>query len=328
MAQSDLQRIAADLVAYFEQARGEVGVLVEIHNATIRNANLLGVLSHRAAGDTRSYVGAAAVELAEASKAVRRAAELLEDSSGIALGWARQAVLDTASGHRVPARPVGAGPTVSEPLPFESLLPGLDPDDELVEEVAKLPKPEQERWQKVFATYPGRDAPDTAKASWYRTAADGENVPEHMRRILRGKAFHYDVAHHFLATEVTINKVGKRGEIKQRFFLDGMTRREVVSLKNAQLWDVSKATAKGYVNEMLRKYNPLQRDLIVAGTEGNKRKISAWGGRLIGRRLRGDMVLGVPPQDQPIPQWLIDYGEKRGVEIRPYSPNQSAGGPS
>lgn len=96
MAQSDLQRIAADLVAYFEGVTGEIGVLVEIHNATTRNANLLGILSHRATGDTRSYVGAAAVELAEASKAVRRAAELLEDSSSIALGWARQAVLDTA----------------------------------------------------------------------------------------------------------------------------------------------------------------------------------------------------------------------------------------
>jgi hypothetical protein len=97
VAQSDLQRIAADLVAYFEDIAGEVGVLVEIHNATTRNANLLGVLSHRATGDTRSYLGAAAVELAEASKAVRRAAELLEDSSGIALGWARQSVLGTAT---------------------------------------------------------------------------------------------------------------------------------------------------------------------------------------------------------------------------------------
>jgi hypothetical protein len=96
VAQSELQRIATGLVAYFEQITDEVGILVEIHNATTRNANLLGVLSHRATGSTRSYVGAAALELAEASKAVRRTAELLEDSRGIALGWARQAVLDTA----------------------------------------------------------------------------------------------------------------------------------------------------------------------------------------------------------------------------------------
>ena len=108
MAQSDLQRIAADLVASFEEVTREIGVLVEIHNATTRNANLLGVLSHRATGNTRSYVGAAAVELAEASKAVRRAAELLEDSSTIALGWARQAVLDTG---RTAASAPGPGAT-------------------------------------------------------------------------------------------------------------------------------------------------------------------------------------------------------------------------
>ncbi|WP_454859582.1 DNA/RNA non-specific endonuclease [Promicromonospora soli] len=118
MAQSDLQRIAADLVAYFEGVTGEIGVLVEIHNATTRNANLLGVLSHRATGDTRSYVGAAAVELAEASKAVRRAAELLEDSSGIALGWARQAVLDTAR--------TGAGDGATSARGEGAVLPGTE----------------------------------------------------------------------------------------------------------------------------------------------------------------------------------------------------------
>ena len=328
MAQSDLQRIAADLVAYYNQVASEVAVLVEIHNATTRNANLLGVLSHRATGNTRAYVSAAAVELAEASKAVRRAAEQFEDSQTIALEWARQAVLDTPARSAPPHEPSTAArrspdePQSSRPQ-FEPLLPGLDRDDQLVEEVAKLARPEQERWQKVFATYPGRDASDSDKAAWYQMAAAGANVPDHMRTILRGKAFHHDVADQFRATEVTIHQRDNEGNVLRTFRVDGLNRRQVVSLKNTQLADVKLATAKGHVDELVKKYKPDQPNLVIARTDGNRTKLQHWNPDAIDLPLRGQMILGVPVQSKPVPQEIIDYAADRNVIIREYTPRTS-----
>lgn len=103
----------------------------------------------------------------------------------------------------------------------------------------------------------------------------------------------------------------------EAFRVDGLTDDRIISLKHTQLAEVQPRTAKGYIDEMVRKYNPRDRDLIFARTQGNVDKLP---GSLVGKNLEGNMVLGVPPQKTPIPQSVLDYAARWDVRIDVFTP--------
>jgi hypothetical protein len=192
-------------------------------------------------------------------------------------------------------------------------LTGLPVDDELVVAARELAAAQREQMSRVWATFP-HGADDAVKAAWYRQAASTDGIADHMRQILNGKAFQHEVYPLFDAHEVTIYRVDSiTGERTATFRLDVMSKTEVVSLKNTQLAQVQESTAKTYIDELVKKYNPTSTDLIIARTDGNMSQLPSG---VIGGNLKGQMVLGVPAQQAPIPQSIIDYAAKFRVEIR------------
>lgn len=171
--------------------------------------------------------------------------------------------------------------------------------------------------RRVWRGFP-HGADDATKAAWYRKAATADDIPEHMRPILNGRAFNHEIYPQFNAHEVTIHRLDPvTGARLEAFRVDGLTDDRIISLKHTQLAEVQPRTAKGYIDEMVRKYNPRDRDLIFARTQGNVDKLP---GSLVGKNLEGNMVLGVPPQKTPIPQSVLDYAARWDVRIDVFTP--------
>jgi hypothetical protein len=84
-------------------------------------------------------------------------------------------------------------------------------------------------------------------------------------------------------------------------------RREIIERKYTQLASVKPKTAKGYIDSLRNKYEPGQ---LIADSARNR----ALG--LAGKKLKGDHILEVPPQDQPVPEEVLGHAAKRGVVIR------------
>ena len=87
--------------------------------------------------------------------------------------------------------------------------------------------------------------------------------------------------------------------------LDAMTESEIISHKFTQLKNIKFDTAKGYIDELVKKYGETT-------TKSKKLKI---------QRDTKEMkkVLEVPPQKGPIPQEIFDYARRNGVKIREIS---------
>jgi len=74
--------------------------------------------------------------------------------------------------------------------------------------------------------------------------------------------------------------------------------REILSRKYAQLWAINERTAKLYIDELATKSRP---GTMSADLPSSRLRA------LDGKRLEGDLVLEIPVQSAPVPQWLIDY---------------------
>ena len=74
--------------------------------------------------------------------------------------------------------------------------------------------------------------------------------------------------------------------------------REIISRKYAQLSAISERTAKRYIDELATTYRP---GAMIADVPSSRLRA------LDGKRLEGDLVLEIPVQSAPVPQWLIDY---------------------
>jgi hypothetical protein len=169
---------------------------------------------------------------------------------------------------------------------------------------------------RVFRDFP-RGADDATKATWYRQAAETEDLPDYMRPVLRGRAFNHEVYGHFDAAEVTINKVGADGSVVRQFRVDGISADGVISVKNTQLAAVSPKTAEAYILEMVNKYSPNKPSLVVAPTAGNQGKLPA---TALGEPLAGRMILGIPVQDVAVPSDIVRFAAEQGVILRELVP--------
>lgn len=83
--------------------------------------------------------------------------------------------------------------------------------------------------------------------------------------------------------------------------------KEIVERKNTQLSEVKESTAKGYIDSLREKYKPGQ---LIADTPKNR------AAGLAGKKLTGDHILEVPPQNNDVPENVLNHATDRDVTIR------------
>lgn len=134
--------------------------------------------------------------------------------------------------------------------------------------------------------------------------AGNTGKPAWLQKVEEGQAFNNARAFDYPYREVYIEKPGgKKGYYK----VDGYdpVRGEIVSRKLTDFSRISSQTGVEYVNELARKYPPGARIANVPSS-----------GPLAGQRLRGQLILEVPPQSGIIPKVVLDTAKARGVVIR------------
>jgi hypothetical protein len=131
----------------------------------------------------------------------------------------------------------------------------------------------------------------------YRTAEDVKL--DKLENMDRGNDFNRWRGDQYPANEVVLEN-GKR--------LDGYDPgKEIVSRKSTQITDV--ATGEKAVHEVLDKYSPGN---VVADTPANRTNYPD----LVGKPIKGDMILEVPVQNQPVPAEFGAWAKRLGVTIR------------
>jgi hypothetical protein len=85
--------------------------------------------------------------------------------------------------------------------------------------------------------------------------------------------------------------------------------KEIVSRKNTQLAELSPEWAEKYLNEFLDKYGPGNK---IKNTETAKARYP----HLIGKPLKGNLILEVSIQKSPIPTWFCELARRWNVTIR------------
>lgn len=318
MAQSDLQRIAEDLATELDQAIGaDLRAVFALMDRCQGWSNQL-----LATGARDTFARTAAADIGMARQELLRTVQHLRRAQLVGTAWAQNAVTATSQGNPVTgdltpgmAEHWRSGGNTWAPAHLQHEIDDLDPiSDDLQEAIDKLAPQEQQRWQRVWRKFP-KGGTHAQKAAFYRAAAEEPDVPDHMRPVLRGCAFNHDVYPLFPASEVTINNLAEDGTTARQFRVDALGRREIVSLKYTQLAKIKFKTARGYVDELLKKYAPGRKDLVVAPTPGNRAKLAERPSAM-GKPLRGAMVLGIPPQTEPIPEEILDYAAENDIEIR------------
>ncbi|WP_307235832.1 hypothetical protein [Catenuloplanes indicus] len=129
--------------------------------------------------------------------------------------------------------------------------------------------------------------------------------PEVLENFNRGNQFNKDREPYYTArgggNELTLDN-GKRVD---SYIPD----EEIVSRKHTQLDKVKEETAVGYLRELDSKYST---DATVKDTEHARSQI----GDAAGKKLSGDPILEVPPQDDPVPPAVISAADDLGITIR------------
>ena len=90
--------------------------------------------------------------------------------------------------------------------------------------------------------------------------------------------------------------------------------KEIVSRKYTQLSEISEKTAIGYLKELLEKYSP---GSVIADVPSNR--VGANAGIFEeneGNILKGQMILEVPVQEEPVPERVLDYANEHRIKIR------------
>lgn len=90
--------------------------------------------------------------------------------------------------------------------------------------------------------------------------------------------------------------------------------KEIVSRKYAQLSEITEETAIRYLKELKDKYSP---GAVIADVASNRVGANAGifeenGGNI----LKGQMILEVPVQKEPIPESVLRYVAKEKIKIR------------
>ncbi|MCM2426996.1 WXG100 family type VII secretion target [Streptomyces sp. RKAG337] len=129
-------------------------------------------------------------------------------------------------------------------------------------------------------------------------------MPDWLReRFESGNKFNTDNHSRFPYNEVAVEPIneGDVGRPRLDSYKHGL---EIVSRKESQLADVTPATAKGYLDELVKKYSP--------GTEIRARKYPA----LYGQKLKGQMILEVPAQNGVVPAEVLEYARTLKIVVR------------
>ena len=90
--------------------------------------------------------------------------------------------------------------------------------------------------------------------------------------------------------------------------------KEIVSRKRTQLWRIPEKTAIGYLKELEAKYSP---GSVIADVPSNR--VGANAGIFEeneGNILKGQMILEVPVQEEPVPERVLDYANEHRIKIR------------
>jgi len=119
------------------------------------------------------------------------------------------------------------------------------------------------------------------------------------RRLEKGRAFNKENQHRYPHNEVQLDG-GRRVDSYRHTT-------EIVERKNTQLNQINKSTATRYIDSLRTKYGPGQ---MIADTPKNRAE------GISGERLKGSLILEVPPQTAPIPRDVLEYAARRRVIIR------------
>lgn len=165
-------------------------------------------------------------------------------------------------------------------------------------------------------TRSGLPALAQSKIEMYRRLIDRVGTPDWMQRLFRGSQFDWTQQHRYTANQVWISQLDDQGNLIGRFRLDSMNPpEEIVSRKLTDLSAVTEATARSYIGEIAAKYNPERPELVVADTPANQAQLGHLGD-IIGKPLRGDLVLELPVQPGGVPAEILEYADLHGVTIR------------
>ena len=140
--------------------------------------------------------------------------------------------------------------------------------------------------------------------------APRSSTPEWLRPLLHGHQFNWQNYDRYVAREVWIDDT--RSGVRYR--LDSYSPGEfVVSRRWTQLGDITEASGRRYLDEIVKKYNPFEPGLRIADTPGNQSQLgrSAIGGGLMGRP-----VFEVPVQTTPVPLPVLARANQFGITIR------------
>ena len=89
---------------------------------------------------------------------------------------------------------------------------------------------------------------------------------------------------------------------------------EIVSRKYTQLSEILEKTAIGYLKELSEKYSP---GSVIADVPSNRVGANA---RIFeeneGNILKGQMILEVPVQKEPVPESVLRYAIENKIQIR------------
>lgn len=144
-------------------------------------------------------------------------------------------------------------------------------------------------------------------------------MPEWLKaRLGEGNDFNKAQAPKYKHNEVLLEKPVKKAKAKKepgypRVDSYDPDKDEIVSRKHTQLAAIEESTAIGYISEFAKKYPP---GMVIADVPSQRAGSGHPNAGLAGEQLTGQMILEIPPQDNPIPQAVLDAADDAGVIIR------------
>ncbi|QQC40502.1 hypothetical protein I6I08_04290 [Actinomyces oris] len=147
-------------------------------------------------------------------------------------------------------------------------------------------------------------------------------------RIIEGRIFNLENVRRYQLNEIHVTQVGARtgndgvALPKQSKYnrVDSISihHEQVVERKHSQISEISFSTWKQYVDQLANKYTPGDKSIVIADTPSNREKFESVGldpDKLIGKSLKGIMILEIPEQDDPPPPEYLAYAAERHVTI-------------
>ena len=144
----------------------------------------------------------------------------------------------------------------------------------------------------------------TAKKPAGRSTADDASVKGFLRHIRMREGKRIEGGRTYPHEQVYIRRPTGNGYWKLDYY--DPTKGEIVSFKDTQLANIKVKSAIGYLNELVRKYQPGRMIADVPSTSPD----------IVGTPLKGTMILEVPAQTKAVPAKVLEAAKKREIQIR------------